>query len=108
MPCCTAAGACAKVRSQPAGQGKRPIIARRSRAAPGLAETDAAAAEGSAEGPAERALPLASFGSGGGGNAAPGSTPMGWKRCGLEGSPASAGGGARRSDLLGSPLCFRR
>ena len=36
---------------------------------------------------------------GGGGNAAPGSTPMGWKRCGLEGSPVSAGSGARRSDL---------
>ena len=36
---------------------------------------------------------------GGGGNAARGSTP-GWEdRCGLEGSLASAGGGARRSDL---------
>ena len=54
---------------------------------------------------AGRALPGAFKGSGGGGDAARGSTPGQEDRCGLEGSLASAGGGARRSDLRwGSPF----
>ena len=50
LPCWMAAGGWSKVRPQPAGQGKRPMYCASRGAAPGPADTDAAAAEGSAPG----------------------------------------------------------
>ena len=44
LPCCMAAGGWSKVRPQPAGQGKRPMVPNRG-SAPGLTATDAAAVE---------------------------------------------------------------
>ena len=123
LPCWMAAGGWSKVRPQPAGQGKRPMSARyvsaarrrrrrcvvaglptrgsalKQGSAPGPAQTDAAAAEGSAPGLAERALPGALQGLAAAETQRKRSTPWRVDRCGLEGSPASAGGGARRSDL---------